>query len=308
MGVVRDAYDVALEILRSLKNIINTIRRVPAVDDFFDRIEKRFLNPVVVQRVTDPRSRDLLSALELYERRIPDEQRFESADIIRWLREDRQQRRTRYGPRDYVLIAKFRKKVCGFSLFHFYHTRSLIFFAYLVAAKGPGTPAGISESLIASITKLLRKKPLRQCKGLILELEDPRRGGTSDRNHSLARIRLFSKLAEMYGFTLRAVDIPYLQPSLTHSAEDGQAQLLLMCAYPVDGAASGIMRKAELINLLEFIYLELYPDGYSADVEESEQYRVTCKAALERLTAQLPDTVKMRRLSELRLQINTVQV
>jgi hypothetical protein len=306
MGVIKDAYDVGLQIFSSVRNTVKSVRRIPAVDDFFDRVERRFLNPIVVHRVTDPKDADLFSALELYDQRIPDEQRFESADIIRWLREDREQQRLRPegGPRDYFLVAKFRKKVCGFSLFHFYETRSLIFFAYLVAAKGPGTPSRISESLISYTTKMLRKKPLKQCKGFVLELEDPRRGtNRSDVNYSLARIRLFCKLAETCGFTLRAVDVPYLQPPLSHSAQDGQEQLLLMCAYPGDNGARSSMPKEELNSLLEFIYLELYPEGYSPDEEESEQYRRACAAALERLAAQLPDTVRMLRLSELRLQI-----
>jgi hypothetical protein len=306
MGVVKDVYDVGQEILSSVKNAIKAVRRIPVLDDFVGRLEKRFLNPIVVHRVTDPdpKNADLLSALELYERRIPDKQRFESADIIRWLREDRERRRARLPSRDYFLIAKFRKKVCGLSLFHFYGTRSLVFFAYLVAAKGPGTPAGISESLISRIAKISRKKPLQRCKGWVLELEDPKRGSTSEKNHSLARIRLFSKLAEVCGFTLRAVDIPYLQPPLSHWPQDSQEQLLLMYAYPVEKAPSSIMSKAELKNLLEFIYLELYPDGYSSDAEENEHYRLLCKEALDRLTGQLPDTVRMLRLSDLRLRIN----
>jgi hypothetical protein len=307
MGVIRDTYDVVLQIFSSFRNSLKAVRRVPAVDDFLDRIERRFLNPIVVHRVTDPQSADLLAAMELYDHRIPDEQRFESADIIRWLREDREQQRLRSdGPRDYFLVAKFRKKVCGFSLFHFYGTQSLVFFAYMVAAKGPGTPSRISESLISYVAKMIRKEPLIRCKGFVLELEDPRSGTIrSETKYSLARIRLFCKLAETCGFTLRAVDVPYLQPPLSHSmsSHDAQEQLLLMCAYPGDNGTRSTMPKEELISLLEFIYLELYPEGYSADIEESEQYRRTCQAALERLTAQLPDTVRMLRLSELLLQI-----
>ena len=284
MGAIKDAYDVGQQIIKAFGNILKKLRRVPAIDDFVDAIERKFLNPIVVRRITDPQSADLLSALDLYEQRIPEEQRFESADIIRWLREDREQQRHRKtGPRDYFVVAKFRKKVVGLILFHFYDVPSLVFFAYLVAAKGPGTPGRISESLVSFITKSVRRGPLSHCKAFILELEDPRRRtNKSDITNGLARIRLFCKLAETCGFTLRAADIPYLQPPLSHSAGSTLAQekLLLMCAYATSKGDRSSISKGELNALLEFIYLELYPEGYSADCEENDEYRQTCKAAL----------------------------
>ena len=55
MGVIKDAYDVGLQIFSSVRNTVKSVRRIPAVDDFFDRVERRFLNPIVVHRVTDPK-------------------------------------------------------------------------------------------------------------------------------------------------------------------------------------------------------------------------------------------------------------
>jgi hypothetical protein len=89
MGVVKDTYDIARQIIRALGTTLKSIRRVPAVDDFLDRLERRFLDPIVIRRAKNPHSADLLSAVELYDQRIPEEQQVESVDIIRWVREAR---------------------------------------------------------------------------------------------------------------------------------------------------------------------------------------------------------------------------
>jgi hypothetical protein len=57
--------------------------------------------------------------------------------------------------------------------------------------------------------------------------------------------------------------------------------------------------KKELIELLEFIYCEVYPEGYSADAEENARYRDLCRKRKDELAANLPDTAEMVRLSEI---------
>src|SRR5271167_1206948 len=111
------------EIAKLGKTVIGALTRVPVVDDFLDRLRRRYLNEIVVRRIRSERDRDLPAALELYERRIPNPQRVESADLMLWLSERRDT--------DYCLVAKLRKKVCGFSFFHYYPERGIAFFSYM---------------------------------------------------------------------------------------------------------------------------------------------------------------------------------
>ena len=133
--------------LRLAGRLLGTLRKIPFVDDAVDRFQRRFLNPVVTKLVTDPDDPDLDAALDLYRKRIPDDQRFEAADIVRWIREDRQSRAS-LGPTDWFVVAKFRRKVRGFILFHYYPSVQLGLFAYLVVANTPGPPVNaVSRSL-----------------------------------------------------------------------------------------------------------------------------------------------------------------
>src|ERR1039458_6516361 len=129
----------------------------------------------LVKDCTDP---DIRAALELYESRIPDDERFEAPDIVRWLREDQQQRSDGVaGPRDYFVVAKADSRVCGFTLLHYYQTLDLAFIAYLVAERGVAIDHGtISQRLLEKVAWLFaNEEHLRSCKGFLLEVDDPTR-------------------------------------------------------------------------------------------------------------------------------------
>ena len=96
-------------------------------------------------------------------------------DIIRWLREDQEQRKvSASGPRDYCLIAKANGRACGFALMHYYPKVQLAFMAYLVVEKGvPVGSATVSHRVMARISELLKHdKHLRACKGFVFEVDD----------------------------------------------------------------------------------------------------------------------------------------
>lgn len=62
---------------------------------------------VRVTLVTDYKDPDIIRALDIYEERIPVAEQFEAPNIVRWLREDQEQRaRGLAGPRDYFAVAK----------------------------------------------------------------------------------------------------------------------------------------------------------------------------------------------------------
>jgi len=174
---------------------------------------------ISVDLVTDCTHPDIRAALELYDSRIPEDERFEAPDIVRWLREDQQQRTAGIaGPRDYFVVAKVGSRVCGFTLLHYYQTVGLAFIAYLVAERGVAVDHGtISQSLLEKVAWLFENEEhLRSCKGFLLEVDDPTRNCTAEQTlERLARIRLFCMLAESLGFSLRALDFEYHQPLLS---------------------------------------------------------------------------------------------
>ena len=277
-------------VFRLVGRVLGVLRKIPAIDNAVDHIQRSLLNPVTTKIIRESDDQDLDAALELYRKRIPDEQRFEPSDIIRWLREDRITRRlaspnTR--PTDWFVTAKFRRRVCGFILFHYFPSNRLALFAYMVVANTPGVSVNAVSSTLCSVVVsglLKKRKELRDYCGFVLEVEDPRKEKSQRKqDECLARIRRFCTLAEMQGFSLRAFDIEYRQPKL--SLEDKasvERPMLLLSARTRQGPLDAEVQRAEVEEVLSFVYTSVYPEGYSSDAEENRLYREYCHDLKER--------------------------
>jgi nucleoside phosphorylase len=253
---------------------------------------------VEVGLVTDYKDPDILRALDIYEERIPAAERFEAPDIVRWLREDQEQRAlSTVGPRDYFAVAKVGGKVCGFILMHYYSKVQLAFVAYLVVERGVSTEAStVSGTLLAWASSLFdRQEELKDCRGFVFEVDDPAHADSDPaRREALARIRLFCMLAEANNLTLRALDFNYCQPPLSAPAA-GEASkevpMLLMYAARTPRRQNW-MSKKEVKELVKFIFESLYPEGFSEIQSETLAYRKhlveLSRAQIMRLPKQVP--------------------
>lgn len=238
---------------------------------------------ISVHRVRDPNSEDLHHALDLYSRRIPEQERFELPDIVRWIREDY----TGNGAakaQDYFLVAKYEGQVCGFLLLHRYLAQRLVFIAYLASAKpSPCDDAegSVSKVLLGEVGRLVHQE-FHECQGLLLEVDPPWSATTSSEwLERLSRIRLFCVLAEAQGFSLRALDMHYLHPPLS-LADCGSSLPMVLMHARLRGRPRTTLPRREVSRILRFIYTVLYPEGYSDSIAETRQYR----AVLTRLCAE----------------------
>lgn len=262
---------------------------------------------LTVHRVLDCTSQEIRRALEIYEDRIPDFERFECVDIVRWLRQDQEARqRGQSWTRDYFVVAKIGERVCGFILLHCYPAAGLAFVAYLVAEKGVAhNDERISEELLREALRLFdTEESLKQCAGFLFEADDPIRCTDEERQHRLSRIRLFSILAELMGFSLRALDFDYFPPPLSLSASNGKVEgvpMLLIYARKASlNAVDGYLRRDEVAKLLEFIYKSLYPEGFSDVPAEELQYRQNLERLCAEQITRVPETVRLLPFGELR--------
>jgi pimeloyl-ACP methyl ester carboxylesterase len=262
-----------------------------------------------VRLIIDPSDHDLILALHLYEDRIPEEERFESADIIRWLREDIENRKaSRTAARDYFLIETHDGKVRGCSLIHYYPETSFAFFAYLVADRGVNVdPQDISFRIIRKIAELFTTDEwLKTCESILFEVDDPRTARTEEQKRErLARIRLFSTLSAAMGFELRILEIPYRQPLVfipSTQSIDVEVRMLLIEVFPRGhiGFRSGVLKKSEVARRLEFIYLYLYPEGFSDVEEENKRYKNYLKNLHNEESSKVPDPTRLLSVSEFR--------
>ena len=148
----------------------------------------------------------------------------------------------------------------------------------------------LSRALVADVSGLMtRDRLLRDCNSLLFEVEDPRYAPRPKQLHHIARIQRFCSLAATQRFTLRAFDVNYLQPALTlpDGNADSEQPLLLISARNRQGNGQVEIQK-ELQEILDFIYYDLYPEGFSDIPEELQAYRAYCSQLHDRVLKNLP--------------------
>jgi predicted phosphodiesterase len=243
---------------------------------------------LAVERIRDRCSPDIFPALGLYNERIPESERVEPEDFMRWL-----------GDYDYLFVAKRQNHVCGFTQLHTGPQRTLAFIAYLVAEKmkrkavDDGT---ISSDLMKEVAKLFSPTgELAHCEAILLEVDDPRKAtNEKELQQRVARIRLFCMLARRENFCLRALDFDYRQPLLHVPAAGERGQevpMLLMVALRLPVSGDGSLSGQRVRGLLEFVYQWLYPSEFSEIEAENEAYgRYLATLYIDQI-ASLPDSV-----------------
>jgi len=188
--------------------------------------------------------------------------------------------------------------------------QKLAFVAYLVAVQGLRSQSlTASAALLEEVAKLFAPGgDLSGHSGVLLEVEDPRKTLDPElMREQLARVRLFSALAERETFVLRGLDFPYRQPLLhipRASEQDREIPLLLMFAQPPSTRFERVFSRERVEKLLDFIYGWLYPESYSEIEEENVEYRRYVAALHTRISRELPaslptlDFGEIQRLSE----------
>jgi len=259
-------------------------------------------NQVSVERVTDATAPEVFCALNLFTRRIPDQERFQPEDILRWLQEGQEQH-LRAGSRDYFLIARTQSRVCGFTLIHCYPQHQLAFIAYLVAEKEIALARGtIAARLFERAAHLLETdEPLRACQGLLLEVEDPRYALTKkERCRQTARVELFCTLAQSRGYSLRALGIDYRQPHLHVPEADDRGREIPMLLMYASKTINSHLPRIRVEQFLTFVYRELYPEGFSSVAQENVSYQAYLDEFCAEQIARLPDQVRLLNSREVR--------
>jgi hypothetical protein len=279
-----------------LRSLNRQLRTIPVVDDFEERIRARYFSAVIVRRIIQPTDPDLHAALGLYEKRLDGELRFGTSDIIRWIEDDLKNRKnSSSAPRDYFLVAKHNHKIKAFVLFHYFPLKKMAFLAYMVVDRNTAGLAldELSQALASRILRLLsRDSLLRNCEALIFEVEDPRSAPQAKQLHNIARIQRFCSLAATCGFTLRAFDIAYSQPAFVVPSalgESEQALLLISARARRENDKANVRNEVE--SILDLIYFDLYPSGFSDIAEEQNAYTQYCRELRDRVINTLPEKI-----------------
>ncbi len=255
---------------------------------------------VVIERVQDPDSPDLLLALKLYRRRIPEEEGDPAEDIVRWIQEAKDEARQGIAVNnDFFLIAKIGSTVCALIYFHYSPTAKWAFMSYLVVDDmfPLAQHYQVSTTLLREFRRML-VEDLPGCRGFVTEV-DPRHYTKIKGRHNKVRdatikIVYFQKLAQKVGFELRALgDVPYTQPDLSPSTDVGaERPMLLMYARVGAQQNVGDLMCEEVEQILSFIYDDVYREDFCHDEALDKKYQ----AYTHRLKERVISSYKLRKI------------
>lgn len=227
-------------------------------------------------------------ALELYEERIPRDERYELENMIDLMRTHLA---SGFGGQwtCHFLVATYKSRCVGMLIAYEDLKKNFTFVAYMAALEQRlAGKIQVGKELARSLMQRLeRRDPPR----LVFEIDDPSLAETAmARRKRAARFRMFQNLAPLYnGIHLRALDVHYLQPSLSFPEPDKERRLLLCIGMKGLGST---LSKSQVQEILEWVYVDMY-DASFIDPHINEAFTEYCRTLLSRIYEDLPPQVRL---------------
>lgn len=261
---------------------------------------KFYKNRIHIKRIINPKDKDLDQTIGLYEALIVEEYRSSVSviDIVRWLEEYQSARDDpNHALQEYWLVGKLGNQVVSFMYFQYYLDSKFMFISYYGVDKQAQMENNIiSKAMLENLRKRISSKELKDCRGILFEIAapDPKEEKKLNR-HKRARKQLFMSYARQLGFTAYELDIDYIAPknSLESDALLEEEFLSLMYIPLKQLPRQKAMLKTEALEILHFIYLQLYGDMFMSDEAKDEKYKAYVSSIMELYEATLPDEIEL---------------
>jgi hypothetical protein len=245
---------------------------------------------------------DVWSAIvELYEKRLPEDERYDNAilfDLIRsHLSGDFGARRPAAYWKAFFLIAKSGDKVVGMLLGYNYNDAqsNFLYITYLIAQK-PQPNRDIGRTLIEAFIRLKRDRDDKGPQARFLaDVDDP--ATTTDpkeKRDRQTRIKLFDLISRFAGVQLRCLDLKFIQPKLSRWKHEKQLLILFGAEAPPQ-----LLSKSEALQIITWLYKQLYAANMFVDPADDHEYQRYLDYLLKRATEALPDSVELLSLQQI---------
>lgn len=251
-----------------------------------------------IKRILKSTDKDIDQLIDVYEYLLPANERSPGTDILRWLDEYQEKRRDpRHTLEEYWLVGKYKSRVVSILFFQYYLDSKYLFISYYgvddrFEEKGE-TPSSV-------MLKKMRKsfgKELKRCKGIVYETDAPETvADTKKKMERKARSRLFKTYAKRLGYVAYDIGIDYIAPRLAlEQSEYYEEEHLRLSYIPLKKTyPDNIITKDEVLEILHFVYLQVYGDQYNDDLERDKEYRDYLSILFEMYKDDLPDKISLK--------------
>ena len=171
----------------------------------------------------------------------------------------------------------------------------MMFLSYMVVDWHIPDSRGLTsaEALAQYLSRELRKT-LRDCEGIVFELEYPT-PKSENKTRFRSKMRRFLRLAEKQGVTVKEIDIYYRQPKLSLCENDyGEERQVLMYGRTKPPPLSKTIPRTEAERVLDFIYNYIYGDYFEDDPDRDAEWRQYLKDLYETVVADLPEEIRVK--------------
>jgi hypothetical protein len=254
-----------------------------------------------VEKITDFEvQKDRINdAIAVYEERIPSDERYDHEMMVDLVRRHLS---TEFGPTWmlHFLVARYGARCVGMLICYEDIRRNFAFIAYLATRnpRMPGkNPRAVSWKLAESLLEERRRLGMSNPPRFLFEVDHPAlTQDKKERRLRLGRLRVFDRLAPFSALHLRALDLPYMQPTLESPLTESRKQLLLCYAAP---GLNATLPKSETIELLTWVYTELYGDDIFEERSTRAAYKKKIHELLDSIVQKLPEQIPLLRYREL---------
>ena len=247
------------------------------------KIRKSYLYVKEIKKPTDP---DIEGFKDLYSVRIKDDMRIEAEEILKFIG-----RRDETDVEHHLYICKRKGKVVGFIKFMISNTSKILFIAYIAVDKNDR----VSNS--CGMEKMLKKVAKKQFKKdkvlrIVTEIEQGEKG-----NYNTPLSKIIARYARAYNHDAFYVDVPYFQPNMpgddSKATKENCMSLIYVPYYKVENK---VIPKTELINIIEFIYFEIYSPCCNELKCDCGGYNLYLTNIIDKYKSDFPDYIDLVRL------------
>jgi hypothetical protein len=260
-------------------------------------LRERWKNRLHIKQITKSNDKDLFKFYDLYETVFREEVRISSEQFANWIDIDKKDSTTKKVSH-FHFVCKRGSDVIGFLKVMYCWENDLLFIAYYAIDKKDSQARELaSTTMIKHIEKMLKKK-IPKCKGIVFELEDIDSGTTEEINtERKARIRLFKSAVKSRGHCAYEIECNYIQPQIKIDERDSSTDLPLVLMYISlyqDCSISLKLNKIEVMNILNFIYMNIYLPYFNHSGEDASKSEEHMLELLEAYHKNLPSRVPLK--------------
>lgn len=257
-----------------IATVVKPIREtVVATARFIFRARKKRL---LVHQITGPEDRRFDDFISAYHEIFDEAERTSTPEIIKWL----QGKGDKFGIQYFCFLCTYDDEPVAVAINMFSPSHCFSYLPFL-GMTSTGTKWRLGRKAISKLLQVTRRCYANPTH-IILEMEDPQEKGITEKekDRRAARKRRFQGLAGVCGLDMVIVDMHYLQPSYHTDTSDKNDKPMLL-ALLIEGRPDRHIEKSELLQIIGFIYRNVYCACFNGTSDEVELYHDLVEHMLE---------------------------